>query len=42
MVLATRDVPGIVGAMYTTWEDRYDAMESWAKKAWGPPAEIAR
>lgn len=32
----TRDVPGIVGAMYTTWEDRYDAMETWAKRAWGP------
>ena len=31
----TRDIPGIVGAMYTTWEDRYDAMEAWAKKAWG-------
>ncbi len=32
----TRDVPGIVGAMYTTWEDRYDAMETWAKRAWRP------
>ncbi len=31
----TRDVPGIVGAMYTTWEDKYDAMDAWAKKAWG-------
>lgn len=31
----TRAVPGIVGAMYTTWEDRYDAMEAWAGKAWG-------
>lgn len=31
----TRDVPGIVGAMYTTWEDKYDAMEAWARKAWG-------
>lgn len=30
----TRAVPGIVGAMYTTWEDRYDAMETWAKRAW--------
>lgn len=34
----TRQVPGIVGAMYTTWEDRYGAMEVWARKAWGPPA----
>jgi hypothetical protein len=33
----TQDVPGIVGAMYTTWEDRYDAMDAWALKAWGGP-----
>ncbi|MCX6380517.1 MAG: carbohydrate binding domain-containing protein [Armatimonadetes bacterium] len=31
----TKSVPSIVGAMYTTWEDRYDAMESWARRAWG-------
>lgn len=31
----TADVPGIVGAMYTTWEDRYQAMEVWATRAWG-------
>jgi hypothetical protein len=31
----TRDIPNIVGAMYTTWEDRYDAMDVWAQKAWG-------
>lgn len=31
----TRDVPGIVGAMYTTWEDRYEAMDAWARRAWG-------
>ena len=31
----TRNVPGIVGAMYTTWEDKYDAMDAWAQKAWG-------
>lgn len=29
-----KDVPGIVGAMYTTWEDKYDAMEAWARRAW--------
>jgi hypothetical protein len=29
-----RGVPGIVGAMYTTWEDKYGAMQVWAKKAW--------
>ena len=31
----TGSVPGIVGAMYTTWEDEYDAMDVWAQKAWG-------
>ena len=31
----TREVPGIVGAMYTTWQDKYDAMTVWAKRAWG-------
>ncbi len=34
----TETVPGIVGAMYTTWEDKYDAMEVWARKAWGGKA----
>ena len=33
---ATKGVTGIVGAMYTTWEDKYGAMDTWAKKAWGP------
>jgi hypothetical protein len=31
----TRGIPGIMGAMYTTWEDRYEAMDAWAQKAWG-------
>lgn len=31
----TRGIPGIVGAMYTTWEDKYGAMDAWAQKAWG-------
>jgi hypothetical protein len=30
----TKGVPGIVGAMYTTWEDKYEAMDAWAEKAW--------
>jgi hypothetical protein len=34
----TKGIPGVVGAMYTTWEDRYDAMEVWARKAWGAPS----
>ncbi len=35
----TKAVPGIVGAMYTTWQDKYDAMDVWAKHAWGGPAD---
>jgi hypothetical protein len=31
----TRDVPGIVGAMHTLWEDHYDAMDTWAQRASG-------
>jgi hypothetical protein len=31
----TKDVPGIVGAMFTTWEDKYGPMQAWAQKAWG-------
>jgi len=33
-----RGIPGITGAMYTTWEDKYDAMDAWAQKAWGAGA----
>lgn len=28
-------IGGIVGAMYTTWQSKYGAMEAWAKAAWG-------
>jgi len=35
----TKGVPGVVGAMYTTWQDKYDAMDVWAKKAWGGKAK---
>jgi hypothetical protein len=34
-ISSTESVPGIVGAMYTTWEDKYNAMDTWAGKAWG-------
>ena len=34
-IAATARTPGIVGAMYTTWEDRYAAMDAWAHRAWG-------
>jgi hypothetical protein len=33
-IAATARTPGIVGAMYTTWEDRYAAMGTWASRAW--------
>jgi len=32
---ATKSIPGISGAMYTTWEAKYGAMGPWAKQAWG-------
>jgi len=31
----TKDVPGIAGAMYTTWENKYSALRPWAQQAWG-------
>ncbi len=35
----TRHISGIAGVMYTTWHDNYDAMETWAAKAFAdvPP-----
>jgi hypothetical protein len=27
----TAEVPGIAGVMYTTWEDKYNAMDAWKK-----------
>ncbi len=36
-----KDVPGIVGAMYTTWEDKYDSLQAWAQKAWGSGKALA-
>ena len=33
----TKAVPGVVGAMYTTWQDKYGPMDVWAQKAWGIP-----
>ena len=35
----TKSVPGVVGAMYTTWEDKYGPMDVWAQKAWGGAAQ---
>jgi hypothetical protein len=28
-------VRGITGAMYTTWEQKFDSLEVWADAAWG-------
>lgn len=36
----TQGIRGIVGAMYTTWEDKYGAMQTWANKAWGTNASV--
>jgi len=30
-------LPGVAGAMYTTWNDNYAPMDVWARKAWGKP-----
>ncbi len=30
-----KEVPNITGVMYTTWENRYDDLEAFAKAAWG-------
>jgi len=35
-VKAARDVPGVTGVMYTTWKDRYDDLETFAKAAREP------
>jgi len=32
---AGEGLPGINGAMYTTWQDNYRDMEDWARAAWG-------
>jgi len=41
---SARRVKGVVGMMYTTWQERYDDLEAFARicGAPAPPAEIAR
>jgi hypothetical protein len=34
---AADGIPGVTGAMYTTWADRFGALETWAQRAWGEP-----
>jgi hypothetical protein len=36
---AGEGLPGITGAMYTTWQHRYDDVERWAAAAWGPGSD---
>ncbi len=31
-------LPGIVGAMYTTWKPDYSSLTTWAQGVWGPQA----
>ena len=38
---STKGIPGIVGAMYTTWQDNYGPMDAWAGKAWGSGKPVA-
>lgn len=41
---SAKAIPGIVGAMYTTWNDNYGPMDTWAQKAWngGKAKETAK
>ena len=34
---SAQGLPGVAGAMYTTWNDNYAPMDVWAGKAWGRP-----
>ncbi len=36
----TKDMKGISGVMYTTWQDKYYAMDAWAQAAWGQIDEV--
>jgi len=33
---AVEGIRGIVGAMHTSWQEKFDTLEAWAEKAWGP------
>ena len=39
---SAKGLPGVVGAMYTTWADNYGPMDVWAQKAWGKPQAMAK
>ncbi len=39
---AGEGLPGIVGAMYTTWLDHYNDLESFAQEAWGGSARAPK
>jgi len=35
-------VKGVVGVMYTTWSDKYDDLEAFARAAWGSKTPLGR
>jgi len=41
-IAGAQGLPGVVGAMYTTWNDNYAPMDAWAQKAWGKPQASAK
>lgn len=41
-IAGAKGLPGVVGAMYTTWEDKYGPMDVWAQKAWGKSSATAK
>jgi len=41
-IAGSQGLRGVVGAMYTTWNDNYAPMDTWAQKAWGKPQASAK
>jgi len=41
-IAGSEGLRGVVGAMYTTWNDNYAPMDVWAQKAWGKPQASAK
>ena len=41
-ITGAQGLRGVVGAMYTTWNDNYAPMDTWAQKAWGKPQASAK
>jgi len=32
---AAEGIPGVIGVMHTSWQEKYGTIEAWAKAAWG-------